>query len=115
MLVLAGQAVISDAKQGAKTNLEADFFPSFPYGALLKRFEEVHFAADNAPAAGFGRPIAKGEEDAALIVGQQNANANSWIKGLAHAAPQSVVAGAGSRRAGTKRSASANAPKNTEE
>jgi hypothetical protein len=79
MLVFAGEAVTGDAKQGAKRNFDADFFASFADGALLECFEEIHFAADDAPAAGFGRAFAEREEHAAVIVGQEDADSDSGM------------------------------------
>src|SRR5690348_16018491 len=84
VLVFAREAVIGDAKQGAKRDFHADFFASFADGALLKSFEKVHFAADDAPAAGFGRPFAEREEHAAVIVGEENADADSGLKRFGH-------------------------------
>src|SRR2546430_1376368 len=41
------------------------FFARFADGALFESFEKIHFAADDAPAAGFGRQLAQREEHAA--------------------------------------------------
>jgi len=71
--------VIADAKQGAKRDLDADFFARFADGALFERFEKIHFAADDAPAAGFGRQLAQREEHAAAIVGEEDANSDSGM------------------------------------
>ena len=49
-------------------DFEADLFARFANGALLESFEEIDFAADNAPAASLWRPPAEGEEHAAVIV-----------------------------------------------
>ena len=84
MLVLAREAVIGDAKQGAKGDFDADFFASFADGALLESFEKVHFAADDAPATGLGRPLAQGEKHAAVVVGQENADADSGLRNIEH-------------------------------
>jgi len=70
MLVLAGQAVIGDAKQGAKTDFQADFFPSFANRALYESLQEINLAADNTPATGLGRSVAECEKYATLAVGQ---------------------------------------------
>ena len=84
VLVFAGEAVIGDAKQGAKRNFYADFFASFADGALLESLEEVHFAADDAPAACLGRPLAESQEHAAVVVGQENTDADSGLRKVGH-------------------------------
>jgi hypothetical protein len=61
--------VIGHAKQGKEGDLQPHFFAGLSDGALLQSFEKVHFAADDAPAAGFGRELSEREEDTALMVG----------------------------------------------
>ena len=84
VLVFAGETVIGDTKQGAKRDFDADFFARFADGALLEGFEKIYFAADDAPAARFGRPLAEGEEHAAVVVGQEDADANSGLRRFGH-------------------------------
>ena len=84
VLVFAGETVVGNAKQRVKRDFDADLFAGFADGALLESLEKVHFAADNAPAPGFGRPLTERQEHAAAIVGQQNANADSGLKKFEH-------------------------------
>src|ERR1051325_7195686 len=84
MLIFAGQAVIGDAEQGTKRDFNADFFAGFADGALLKGFEKIDFAADDAPAVSFGRPLAQREEHAAQVVGEENADADSGMRSFGH-------------------------------
>jgi hypothetical protein len=44
--------------------------------AQASRFKVVEFTADDAPVVGFGRAFAEGQEDAALLVGQEDADAH---------------------------------------
>ena len=76
--------MIGNAKQREKRDLQAHFFASFSDSALLESFEKVHLAADDAPAAGFRRELSEREEDAALIVGQENADADPRMKRFWH-------------------------------
>ena len=50
VLVFARQAMVGNTGQRAKGDLDADFFASFADDTLLESFEEIHFAADGAPA-----------------------------------------------------------------
>jgi hypothetical protein len=62
VLVLVGEAVLCNAKEGLDGDVEADFFASFANGALLERFEIVQLSADDTPATGLGRKNAEGEQ-----------------------------------------------------
>jgi hypothetical protein len=44
----------------------------------VKSFEVFELAAYDAPAAGFGRKLAEGEEGAAAVVEDKDTNADSW-------------------------------------
>jgi hypothetical protein len=55
---------------------EADFFAGFADGTGFERFEEVEFAADDAPAASLGRKFAEGQEHASACVEQKHTYAN---------------------------------------
>jgi hypothetical protein len=61
MLVFLRQDMVGDAKETFDGDGDADFFESFADGTLVKSFEVFEFAADDAPAAGFGRPNAESE------------------------------------------------------
>lgn len=84
VLIFARQAVIGNAKQRKKRDFQAHFFAGFSDGALLESFEKGHFAADDAPAAGFRREPSEREEDAALIVGQENADSDPRKRRFRH-------------------------------
>jgi hypothetical protein len=69
VLALGREAVVGYAEQAFYFDLDADFFEGFADGAGLEGLEVVEFAADDAPAAGFGRKLAEGQEDTASCVG----------------------------------------------
>jgi hypothetical protein len=78
VLAFLGQEVVGDAQKGFDGDGEADFFESFAESAVVKSFEVFEFAADDAPGAGFGRELAKGEERAAAVVQDEDTYADSW-------------------------------------
>src|SRR5215472_4430733 len=84
VLIFARQAVIGNAKQREKGNFQAHFLAGFSDGALLESFEKAHFAADDAPAAGFRREPSEREEDATPIVGQENADSDPRMRRFRH-------------------------------
>src|SRR5206468_11680917 len=59
-------------------DIYAYFLASFADGALLNCFQIFQLAADNAPAARFGRPLAKREEGATAAVKDKHTDANPW-------------------------------------
>ena len=84
MLVFARETVIGYAKQGVKGDFDADFFAGFADGALFESFEKIHFAADDAPTTSLRWPLAQGQEHAAVIVGEENADADSGLRRIKH-------------------------------
>jgi len=68
VLAFLRQEVVGDAEKGFDGDGKADFFEGFTEGAVVKSFEVFELAADDAPAAGFGRELAEGEEGAAAVV-----------------------------------------------
>jgi hypothetical protein len=55
----AGDEVVGDAEERVDGDGGTDLFQGFADGALFEGFEIVEFAADDAPAAGFGRAAAE--------------------------------------------------------
>lgn len=74
------EMMVGDAEEADETDFEADFLAGFADGALLERFEIVDFAANDAPAAGFGRPVAESEKDAAVSIHEEDPNADAWMR-----------------------------------
>jgi hypothetical protein len=66
-----------NAKQRLDGDIDADFFPRFADRAVLERFEIVQLSADDAPATGFGRKNAEGEQDMLAVVHQKHADADT--------------------------------------
>jgi hypothetical protein len=75
--MLAGEAMLRNAKERLDGDFDGDFFARFANGALLERFEIVQLSADDTPATGFGRKNAEGEQDALVVVHQQHADADT--------------------------------------
>jgi hypothetical protein len=78
VLAFFRQEVVGNTKKGFDGDSDADFFESFADGAVVKGFEVLELAADNAPGAGFGREFAEGEECAAVVVEDEDTYANPW-------------------------------------
>ena len=72
--------MIGNAEEADETDLETDLLAGLTKGALLESFEIVDFAADDAPASGLGRPVAKREKDAAEIVDQEDTHADAGMR-----------------------------------
>jgi hypothetical protein len=68
VLMLAGNTMFSDTKQGLDGDIDSDFFAGFADSALLERFKIVELAADDAPVAGLGRQEAESEQSAAALI-----------------------------------------------
>jgi len=75
--MLAGEVMFRNAKERLDGDIDADFFARFANGTLLERFEIVQLSADNAPATGFGRKKAQGQQDALVVVHQKHADADT--------------------------------------
>jgi hypothetical protein len=76
--------MVGDAEERIDRDSGADFLEGLADGALFESFEIVEFAADYAPAAGFGRAAAEREEEAAGFVNEQDAYADFWLIGGGH-------------------------------
>jgi len=76
VLGFVGKKVVGDAEEAVDGDFDADLLEGLADGAMLEGFEEVELAADDAPAPGFGRAFAEGEEDATVGVDEENANAD---------------------------------------
>jgi hypothetical protein len=70
--------MVGDAKKTFDGDGDTDFFESFAEGTGVKSFEVFELAADDAPAARFGRKLSKGEERAVAAVEDEDTHANSW-------------------------------------
>jgi hypothetical protein len=77
VLILEGDEMVGDAEKALDGDGEADLFESFADGAFVKRFEVFEFTADDAPATGFRRILAKREENAVLVVEDEDAYADA--------------------------------------
>jgi hypothetical protein len=73
--------MIGDAQERIDGDGGTDFFQGFADSTVFEGFEKIEFAADNAPATGLGRPAAKGEEQAAGFVDQEDSHANPGVIG----------------------------------
>ena len=72
--------MVGDAEDADEADFEADLLAGFADGALLERFEVVDFAADDAPATGFGRPVAESEKDAAEFIDEEDTHADARMR-----------------------------------
>jgi hypothetical protein len=77
VLVFVRDQMVGNAEEALDGDGEADFFEGFAESALGERLEVFEFSAADAPAAGFGRILAKGEENAILVVENENADADA--------------------------------------
>lgn len=59
VLAFGGDEMVGDAEERVDGDGGTDLFQGFADGALFEGFEIVEFAADDAPAAGFGRAAAE--------------------------------------------------------
>jgi hypothetical protein len=76
VLAFEREEMIGDAKKTFDGDFDTDFFGGFAEGAVVKSFEVFELAPYDAPAAGFRRKLAKGEERAAAMVEDEDTNAN---------------------------------------
>jgi len=109
VVAFLGQEVVGDAEKTFDGDRDADFFEGFAEGAVVKSFEVLELAADDAPAACFRSQLAKSEERAVAVVEDEDTNADSWErdwceaiilrwhglwwKGAQHAAPPTISIG----------------------
>src|SRR6185295_9888758 len=77
VLPFSRQNVIRDAKQANQFNLHSGFLAGFANGALIERLQKIDLSADDAPAAGFGRPFAQSQEDPVRGVKQEHADTDA--------------------------------------
>lgn len=77
VLPFSWQNVIRDAEQTDQFNLHSGFLAGFANGALIERLQKIDLSADDAPAAGFGRPFAQGQEDPVRRIKQEHADTDA--------------------------------------
>jgi hypothetical protein len=79
-LTFLGEMMVGYAEEADETDFEADFLAGLANGALLERFEIVDLAANDAPEADFGRPVAEREKDAAEFIHEEDTNADAGMR-----------------------------------
>jgi hypothetical protein len=78
VLAFVGQKMIANAKKALDRNSYTYFLKGFADGTVVKSFEVFELAADDAPAACFGRALPERKEDMSLTVNNEHTNADSW-------------------------------------
>jgi hypothetical protein len=76
LLAFLGQEMVAHTEKRIDADIHAHFLASFADGALFQSLKIVQFAADDAPAACFGRRIAERKKDAACVVENEDADAD---------------------------------------
>ena len=80
MLILRRQQVIRDAEQPLDRDAHTRFFVCLANRAILNCFEEIDFAAENAPAACFRRRFAQRQQNTLALINEQNPRANARLQ-----------------------------------
>src|ERR1700731_3289753 len=70
--------MVRHAEEAHDDNLHAGLFTRFADGALFERFQEIEFAAENAPAIAFRGELAQGQEHTVEFVEEEHPDADSW-------------------------------------
>jgi hypothetical protein len=78
VLAFLRQEVVSDAKKAFDGNSDTHLFEGFAERAAFESLQIFQLAADDAPAACFGRPLAEREERPIAVVNDEHTDANPW-------------------------------------